>query len=258
MDRHHWYAIQTTAGHEKKVMSLIQRKIEQDPRPEDDRLIRRVMVPTQEVVEIKNGKKVTVERKLYPGYVLVEMIMTDESWYVVRNTPGVTGFVGAGNKPTPLLPSEVEQIRRQMGVDEPRPLIRFEVGESVKVTEGPFEGFIGQVFKTIGRHLPPPPGAKSPALWGTREAIETMFGAGARSIELVPQTFPFRYRSPEHFSDVFRTWYGPVHKAFGALPAEGAAALERDLTELMNKLNVAGPKSLVVPSDYVEIVVTLR
>ena len=86
------------------------------------------------------------------------------------------------------------------------------------------EGFIGQVFKTIGRHLPPPPGAKSPALWGTRDAIEAMFGAGARSIELVPQTFAFRYRSPEHFIEVFRTWYGPTHKAFQALGDKGAAS----------------------------------
>ena len=116
------------------------------------------------------------------------------------------------------------------------------------------EGFIGQVFKTIGRHLPPPPGAKSPALWGTREAIEAMFGAGARSIELHPQTFAFRYRSPDHFVEVFRTWYGPTHKAFQALGEKGGA-LEADMKALLDRLNTARDGTLVVPSDYVEVVV---
>jgi SAM-dependent methyltransferase len=116
------------------------------------------------------------------------------------------------------------------------------------------DGFIGQVFKTIGRHLPPPPGAKSPALWGTRDAIEAMFGRGARSIELVPQSFAFRYRSPAHFVEVFRTWYGPTHKAFQALGEKGAT-LEADIHTLLDALNTAGDGTLVVPSAYVEVVI---
>lgn len=116
------------------------------------------------------------------------------------------------------------------------------------------EGFIGQVFKTIGRHVPPPPGAKSPALWGTRDAIESMFRAGARSIDLHPQSFAFRYRSAEHFIEVFRTWYGPTHKAFQALGPK-APALEADLMALLRSMNTARDGTLVVPSDYVEVVI---
>jgi len=140
--RRQWYVIHTYAGYENKVKANIEKRVR--TMGMQDKIFE-VLVPTEEAVEVKDGKRRTVQRKVFPGYVLVEMIMTDDSWYVVRNTPGVTGFVGAGNKPTPLLPSEVEQIRRQMGVEEPRPLIRFEVGESVKVADGPFEGFIGQV-----------------------------------------------------------------------------------------------------------------
>lgn len=116
------------------------------------------------------------------------------------------------------------------------------------------EGFIGQVFKTLGRHLPPPPGARSPALWGTREAIERMFGTGARSISLVPQTFVFRYRSPEHFVSFFRDFYGPVHKAFEAL-GERAPAFEADLLALIAAHNRATDGTMVVPADYVEVVI---
>ncbi|GAB6877337.1 transcription termination/antitermination protein NusG [Thermaerobacter litoralis] len=140
--RRQWYVIHTYSGYENKVKANIEKRVR--TMGMQDKIFE-VLVPTEEAIEVKDGKRRTVQRKVFPGYVLVEMIMTDDSWYVVRNTPGVTGFVGAGNKPTPLLPSEVEQIRRQMGVDEPRPLIRFEVGESVKVADGPFEGFIGQV-----------------------------------------------------------------------------------------------------------------
>ena len=99
---HRWYAIQTTSGHENKVRSLIQRRIDADPRPAEERAIRQALVPTQEAVEIKNGKKVNVERKIYPGYVLVEMEMDDDTWHVVRSTPRVTGFVGSGQTPSPL------------------------------------------------------------------------------------------------------------------------------------------------------------
>ena len=120
------------------------------------------------------------------------------------------------------------------------------------------EGFIGQVFKTLGRHLPPPAGVQSPSLWGVQAHLQSLFGDRAAKIAVTPRVFNFRYRSAAHFIDVFRTWYGPMHKAFAALPAAGAQALEADLAELINRLNRAGAGSLVVPSDYVEVVITRR
>ncbi len=120
------------------------------------------------------------------------------------------------------------------------------------------DGFIGPVFKTLGRHLPPPAGVQPPALWGTEAHLRSLFGEQAASIQATPRLFNFRYRSPAHFIEVFRTWYGPVLKAFAALPADKGAALEQDLVELMNRLNRAGPDSLVVPSEYLEIVITRR
>jgi ubiquinone/menaquinone biosynthesis C-methylase UbiE len=119
-------------------------------------------------------------------------------------------------------------------------------------------GFIGQLFKVLGRHLPPPAGAQPPPLWGSEAHLRSLFGAKAAKIDVTPRIFNFRYRSAAHFIDIFRTWYGPVHKAFAALGAEKGAALERDLAELLNGLNRAGKASLVVPSEYLEIVVTLR
>ena len=119
-------------------------------------------------------------------------------------------------------------------------------------------GFIGQLFKVLGRHLPPPAGAQPPPLWGSEAHLRSLFGAKAAKIEAAPRIFNFRYRSAAHFIDVFRTWYGPVHKAFAALGAEKGEALERDLTELLNAHNRAGEASLVVPSEYLEIVVTVR
>jgi ubiquinone/menaquinone biosynthesis C-methylase UbiE len=118
--------------------------------------------------------------------------------------------------------------------------------------------FIGQVFKLIGRQMPPPAGVQSPALWGTEAHLRTLFGEQAADIQLHPRVFQFRYRSAAHFLDVFRRWYGPVHKAFAALPPEQGATLARDLTELLESLNRAGPGSLIVPSEYVEVVVTRR
>lgn len=118
------------------------------------------------------------------------------------------------------------------------------------------DGFIGQLFRTLGRHVPPPPGVKPPSAWGVEQNLRTMFGDCAASIEATPRMFNFRYRSAAHFIEVFRTWYGPVHKAFASLPAEGAAALERDLAALLDGMNRAGPASLVVPSEYLEVVVT--
>jgi hypothetical protein len=120
------------------------------------------------------------------------------------------------------------------------------------------EGFIGQLFKTLGRHIPPPAGVQPPSLWGSEQHLRTLFGTQAARIDVTRRLFKFRYRSPAHFIEVFRTWYGPVHKAFAALPPEKAEVLERDLTELMNGMNTAGASSLVVPSEYLEIVVTRR
>lgn len=117
------------------------------------------------------------------------------------------------------------------------------------------QGFIGQLFKTLGRHVPPPAGVQPPSLWGTEAHLRTLFGDSAASITATAKTFTFRYRSAAHFIDVFRTWYGPVHKAFASLKPEGAAALESDLTALLESNNRAGPGSLVVPSEYLEIVI---
>ncbi len=120
------------------------------------------------------------------------------------------------------------------------------------------DSLVGRMFKVLGRHLPPPPGVQPPSLWGTPAHIEMLFGSGAAAIAITPRVFNFRYRSAAHFIDVFRTWYGPVHKAFAALPPETAATLERELAELLDGLNRGGAISLVVPSEYLEIVVTRR
>ena len=118
------------------------------------------------------------------------------------------------------------------------------------------EGFIGQVFKTLGKYLPPPSGAKSPALWGTRAALEEMFGAQSRSIKAESRLFNFRYRSPEHFLDVFRTFYGPVLKAFAALDTTSQQNLRYDLHALIVRMNKSGDTTMVVPSEYLEVVIT--
>jgi ubiquinone/menaquinone biosynthesis C-methylase UbiE len=118
------------------------------------------------------------------------------------------------------------------------------------------ESLIGQLFKTLGRHVPPPAGVQSPALWGVEAHPEMLFADAAAAISVTPRTFAFRYRSAEHFIDVFRTWYGPVQKAFAALETDAAAALERELTDLLDTRNVGGRTALVVPSEYLEVVVT--
>ncbi|MDO9436717.1 class I SAM-dependent methyltransferase [Hydrogenophaga sp.] len=117
-------------------------------------------------------------------------------------------------------------------------------------------GFIGRLFKVIGAHVPPPAGVQPPALWGTEPHIVELFGAQASHIECQRRHFNFRYRSAAHFVEVFRDLYGPTHKAFAALDAAGAQSLERGITALLEELNVAGPDSLVVPSEYLEVVVT--
>ena len=118
------------------------------------------------------------------------------------------------------------------------------------------ESFIGQLFKMIGKYIPPAPGVKSPALWGTEVRLAELFGPLAETIDSRPRHYVFRYRSPEHWLEVFRTYYGPVQKAFGALDAEKQAALAGDLTELMTRLNRSGDATLVLPSEYAEVVVT--
>jgi transcriptional antiterminator NusG len=149
---HRFYAIQTTAGHENKVRSLIQRKIEADPRPAEERHIRQALVPTQEVVEIKNGKKVTVERKIFPGYVLVEMLMTQETLHQINGIQGVIKFVGHERLPQPLRP---EEVNRLLGIADdieesaPKEEIPFLIGQAVAITEGPFTDFNGTVEEVM-------------------------------------------------------------------------------------------------------------
>ena len=120
------------------------------------------------------------------------------------------------------------------------------------------DSLVGRMFKVLGRYMPPPAGVQPPSLWGVQTHVQTLFGDHAAATLVTPRLFNFRYRSAAHFIEVFRNWYGPVHKAFAALPADKAEALENDLSELLNSLNTAGSASLVVPSEYLEIVVTHR
>ncbi|TCS81563.1 transcription termination/antitermination protein NusG [Tepidibacillus fermentans] len=140
-----WYVVHTYSGYENKVKTNLEKRVESMGM--EDKIFR-VLVPVEEEIENKDGKKKSVMRKVFPGYVLVEMIMTDDSWYVVRNTPGVTGFVGssgAGSKPTPLLDEEAKAILKQMGMEEIRPKVDFKLKENVKVIEGPFQNFVGHI-----------------------------------------------------------------------------------------------------------------
>jgi SAM-dependent methyltransferase len=120
------------------------------------------------------------------------------------------------------------------------------------------EGFLGDLFRAVARHVPPPQGLASPLLWGTEAQLERLFGAQAAEIRCTRRHFNFRYRSAAHFVDVFRRFYGPTHKAFAALDADGQARLEHDLTAVLERLNVAGTRALVVPGEYLEVVVTRR
>jgi hypothetical protein len=120
------------------------------------------------------------------------------------------------------------------------------------------DGYIGRLFKTLGKHLPPPAGVKSPALWGPRARITEMFGAQASNIVAEPRMFAFRYRSPQHCLDVFKTFYGPMLKAYAALDASGQAALTRDLLDLIAEFNRADDGTMVVRGEYLEVVVTKR
>ncbi len=118
------------------------------------------------------------------------------------------------------------------------------------------EGFLGQLFKTLGKHLPPPAGVQSPALWGNEDWIRKTFATGARAIDIRPRNFVFRYPSPAHFLDFFRTYYGPVHKAFLALDETGQQALAQDLTATVERFNTAHDGSMRVPAEYIEIILT--
>jgi len=137
-----WYVIHTYSGYENKVKANLEKRV--DSMNMGDKIFR-ILVPMEDEVEIKDGKKKVLKRKVFPGYVLVEMAMTDDSWYVVRNTSGVTGFVGSGTKPIPLHESEVKSILKQMGVEEPKPKSIYQVGQNVRVISGPFENFIGLI-----------------------------------------------------------------------------------------------------------------
>lgn len=144
-----WYVIHTYSGYENKVKANLEKRVESMDMADK---IFRVLVPMEEEIVNKDGKRKTVMRKVYPGYVLVEMVQTDDSWYVVRNTPGVTGFVGStgsGSKPTPLMPDEVDSILKHMGIELPKPVIDFDLKDNVKVMTGPFSNFIGIVEEIL-------------------------------------------------------------------------------------------------------------
>ncbi|SFB24808.1 MULTISPECIES: transcription termination/antitermination protein NusG [unclassified Bacillus (in: firmicutes)] len=140
-----WYVVHTYSGYENKVKANLEKRVESMGMQDK---IFRVVVPEEEETDFKNGKKKVTKKKVFPGYVLVEIVMTDDSWYVVRNTPGVTGFVGSagsGSKPTALLPEEVVMILKRMGVEEKRVDHNYEIGETVTVKEGPFANFTGTI-----------------------------------------------------------------------------------------------------------------
>ena len=137
-----WYVIHCYSGYENKVRHNLELRIETMGMKDK---VFDVVVPTQDEIEVRDGKRRTVERHIFPGYVLVNMLVSDESWFVVRNTPGVTGFVGMGNLPTPLRPEEVAQILKRMEADAPTVKVTFKVGERVRIVDGPFNDFRGVV-----------------------------------------------------------------------------------------------------------------
>ena len=145
MDTKEWYVVNTYAGHENRVKENLERRVES--MGIEDALFR-ILVAEEAEIEYKNGKKVEKMRNLFPGYLFVEMIMTDEAWYIVRNTPGVTGFIGSsggGAKPFPVSPEEIESILRRMGLSDKKLIVDFEVGDTVRILAGPFTGIEGTV-----------------------------------------------------------------------------------------------------------------
>ncbi len=141
-DGREWFVVHCYSGYENKVRHNLEQRIESMGMK--DRIFD-VVVPVEEEIEVREGKRRTVERRVFPGYILVNMILTEESWYVVRNTPGVTGFVGQGNTPIPLRPEEVAQIIKRMEADAPRVKVTFKSGERVRIIDGPFNDFRGTV-----------------------------------------------------------------------------------------------------------------
>lgn len=137
-----WYAIHTNTGYEDQVASQLKQRIESFKMQDK---VFTVIVPKEKEIEIKNGKRRTVEKKIFPGYVLVEMLVTDDSWYVVRNTPGVTGFIGMGVRPTPMAQQEIDRIFKRMGVEEPKYKVELAVDDLVQIKDGPLKGFEGKI-----------------------------------------------------------------------------------------------------------------
>lgn len=137
-----WYAIHTYSGYEEKVAESIQQRVESVDMADK---IFAVMVPKEKQIEIKNGKRKIVEKKIFQGYVLVEVKMTEDAWYIIRNTPGVTGFVGSGTDPTPVSEQEIAKIKKRMGVEDPKHQINYSIGEVVNIVDGPFKGFDGAI-----------------------------------------------------------------------------------------------------------------
>lgn len=137
-----WYVLHTYSGYEENVAMNLKQRIESMDM--EDKIFQ-ILVPKEKRIKIKGGKRYTVEEKIYPGYVLVEMIVTDDSWYVVRNTPNVTGFIGSGTIPTPILEEEVKSLKKRMGVEEPKYKIDVVAGDAVKITDGPFKNFDGKI-----------------------------------------------------------------------------------------------------------------
>ncbi|HNV12567.1 MAG TPA: transcription termination/antitermination protein NusG [bacterium] len=137
-----WYVLHTYSGYEENVAHNLKQRIE--TLDAGDKIFN-VLVPTEKKIKIKNGKRKVIEEKIFPGYVLVEMIVTDESWYIVRNTPNVTGFIGVGTVPTPISEKEVQGLMKRMGVEEPKFKIDVVEGEVVKITDGPFKNFEGKI-----------------------------------------------------------------------------------------------------------------
>lgn len=137
-----WYAIHTYSGYEENVSQNLHQRIESLGM--EDKIFD-ILIPTEKKIKIKNGKRQVVTEKIFPGYVLVEMIVTDDSWYVVRNTPNVTGFIGSGTIPTPLSPEEIKSLQKRMGVEEPKYKIDVEEGSPVRIIDGPFKDFEGKI-----------------------------------------------------------------------------------------------------------------
>ena len=141
-DARAWYAINTYSGYEDKVADSIRQRLNSIELADK---IFDAIVPKEKQIEIKNGKRKVVDKKIFQGYVLVEMKLSDETWYIIRNTPGVTGFVGTGTQPTPVSEKEIAKIKKRMGVEDPKYSVNYEIGEVVSITDGPFKGFDGTI-----------------------------------------------------------------------------------------------------------------